>query len=189
MVANAQKEAAEIEVTEHEGILLSVVLRQQPVSGYQLAKAFEMSPVTSLNASRGQVYPAVRRLKARGLLKSKTIPGTGRSAGRDVEAIEVTATGKAAVRAWVMKLEDALIVVEDPLRTRMLALDLLPKRERLAWTIKAKSLVKARRDVVDAYNQSVQVPYQDIAYRSVVETLRVKMEWLDDLLYQINGSD
>ena len=32
------------------------------------------------------------------------------------------------------------------------------------------------------------VPYQRFAFMSTMETLRVKMEWLDELLYdQING--
>ena len=178
-----QKASIEVDVTEHEGMLLSVALRQQPVTAYQLVKAFELSPVTSINASKGQVYPAVRRLKAKGFLRARKLKGDGRNS----EELEVTAAGRAAVRAWVLKLEDSLIVVDDPLRTRMLALELLTDAERLKWTIKAKSLVKRRREVLDDYNQSVNVPYQSIAYRSVVESLRVKMDWLDELLYAVTN--
>ena len=175
--------AQDIEVTEHEGMLLSVALRQQPVTAYQLVKAFETSPVTSINASKGQVYPAVRRLKARGFFRARKLEDDGRNS----EELEVTAAGKAAVKAWVMKLEDALVVVDDPLRTRMLALGLLTEKQRLDWTIRAKALVKERRRLLDDYNLSVEVPYQDIAYRSVVETLRVKMDWLDELLYSVSS--
>lgn len=179
-----QEASIEVDVTEHEGMLLSVALRQQPVTAYQLAKAFELSPITSINASKGQVYPAVRRLKARGFLNARKLKGDGRNS----EELEVTAAGKEAVRAWVLKLEDSLIVVDDPLRTRMLALELLTDAERLKWTIKAKSLVKRRREVLDDYNRSVTVPYQEIAYRSVVESLRVKMDWLDELLYAVTSA-
>lgn len=174
-----------MDVSEHEGMLLSVALRQQPVTAYQLVKAFEVSPVTSINASKGQVYPAVRRLKARGFLKARKLAGDGRNS----EELEVTSAGKKAVKAWVQKLEDALVVVDDPLRTRMLALELLSDAERLEWTIRAKSLVKERRRLLDHYNKSVTVPYQEIAYRSVVETLRVKMDWLDDLLYAVTSKN
>jgi len=50
-------------------------------------------------------------------------------------------------------------------------------------------MVKQRRILVDEYNASVDVPYQDFAYSSVVETLRLKMEWLDELLFHVASSD
>ena len=45
---------------------------------------------------------------------------------------------------------------------------------------RAKALVKQRRAIVDQYNDSVEVPFQDFAYSSVMDTLRLKMEWLDE---------
>ena len=71
---------SDLKVTEHEGLLLALVLRQQPVTAYQLFKIFEQSPVTSINASKGQLYPAIRRLKARGFLTARKVAGDGRNA-------------------------------------------------------------------------------------------------------------
>ena len=42
-------------LTEHEGMLLALIIRQQPVRPYQLYKMFEQSPVTSINSSKGQL--------------------------------------------------------------------------------------------------------------------------------------
>jgi len=176
---------SDLKVTEHEGLLLALVLRQQPVTAYQLFKIFEQSPVTSINASKGQLYPAIRRLKARGFLTARKVAGDGRNA----EDLQVTATGAAAVRAWTKGIDASHVVRDDPFRTRILSFDVLTKQERLEWIAKAKAIIKERRRIVDEYDSNVDVPYQEFAYRSVIETLRVKMEWLDELLYRVASSD
>ena len=170
-----------MKITEHEGMLLALVLRQQPVTAYQLFRMFEQSPVTSINSSKGQLYPAIRRLRERGLLDARKIAGDGRKS----EELSVTATGQAAVREWTRNIEATHIVLDDPLRTRILSFDVLSREERLEWIARAKSLVRQRQAIVDEYNRSVEVPYQDFAYTSVVDTLRLKMEWLDELLYHV----
>jgi DNA-binding PadR family transcriptional regulator len=177
--------STETKITEHEGMLLALVLRQQPVTAYQLFRMFEQSPVTSINSSKGQLYPAIRRLRARGLLDARKVAGDGRKS----EDLSVTDAGREAVRAWTRNLEPAHIVLDDPLRTRILSFDVLSREERLEWVARAKALVKQRRAIVDDYNASVDVPYQDFAYSSVMETLRLKMEWLDELLFHVASSN
>ena len=172
---------SEAKITEHEGMLLALVLRQQPVTAYQLFRMFEQSPVTSINSSKGQLYPAIRRLRERGLLDARKVAGDGRKS----EELSVTNAGRAAVREWTRNIEPAHIVLDDPLRTRILSFDVLSREERLEWIARAKALVKQRRAIVDEYNASVDVPFQDFAYSSVTETLRLKMEWLDELLYHV----
>ena len=100
----------EAKVTEHEGMLLALVLRQQPVTAYQLFRMFEQSPVTSINSSKGQLYPAIRRLRERGLLDARKVAGDGRKS----EALSVTAAGREAVRAWTRNIEPVHIVLDDP---------------------------------------------------------------------------
>ena len=176
-----QSKTRDLAVTEHEGMLLALVMRQQPATPYQLYKIFEASPVTSINASKGQLYPAIRRLRERGFLQARPVSGDGRKA----EELSVTEPGKAAVRAWVKSVNPSHIVLDDPLRTKMLSFDILTREERLEWIAKAKSILKAKMESVNEYNSTVDVPYQAFAYRSVMETLRLRMEWLDDLLYHV----
>ena len=172
-------------ITEHEGMLLALMLRQQPVTAYQLFRFFETSPVTSINASKGQLYPAIKRLRQRGLIDGRKVAGDGRGA----EELSVTEAGAEAVRTWVRDIDGTHIALDDPLRTRILSFDLLSREERLQWIARAKALVKQRRAIVDDYNQSVTVPYQDFAYSSVVEALRTRMDWLDELLFHVASSD
>ena len=180
----SQKPGAPVTLTEHEGMLLALIIREQPVRAYQLYKIFESSPVTSINSSKGQLYPAIRRLKAKGLVVAEQVSGDG----RNVEELSPTEEGVQAAAAWVIDISGDHISLDDPLRTRMLSFDLLTKEQRIAWISNAKALVKARREIVEKFDRSVTVPYQRFAFMSTMETLRVKMEWLDELLYdQING--
>lgn len=180
-----EERSDQLKLTEHEGILLSGILRQQPVTAYQLFRATEASPVTSINASKGQIYPAIRRLKARGFVAAQRVAADARKS----EKLYVTDRGYAAVRQWTLTLNDSHIMLDDPLRTKVLSFDVLSRTERLEWIASAKALVKKRREILDEYNRTVKLPYQGFAYRSAVEMLRLKMEWLDDLLYEVAGSD
>lgn len=175
---------ADTKTTEHEGMLLALILRQEPVTAYQLFRMFEHSPVTSINASKGQLYPAIRRLRERGLIEARKVAGDGRNS----EQLTITKLGREAVRCWTRDIEPAHIVLDDPLRTRILSLDVLTREERLEWVARAKALVKQRRAIVEEYNSSVTVPYQDFVYASVVDALQLKMEWLDELLFHVASS-
>lgn len=177
----AAKEVAGEKLTEHEGMLLALLVREQPATAYQLYRIFEQSPISSINTSKGQLYPAIRRLRERRLVEAARVSGDRRNA----EQLTVTKEGLSAVRKWVKNIEPAHVILDDPLRTRTLSLDLLSREERLEWVANAKGLVKSKRDVIDEYNQSVSIPYQRTAYHSVVESLRAKMNWLDELLYVV----
>jgi len=174
----------QFKLTEHEGMLLAVIIREQPVRAYQLYKIFDGSPVTSINSSKGQLYPAIRRLKAKELVSSEVVSGDG----RNVEELSSTEEGRQAAAAWVLAIGGQHISLDDPLRTRILSFDLLTPEQRIAWITNAKALVKARREIVEEFNRNVTLPYQRFAYMSTMEALRVKMEWLDELLYdQVNA--
>lgn len=164
--------------------MLALIIRTQPVTAHQVHKTFEDSPISSINASKGQIYPAIRRLQARGMLAARPVAGDRRG----TEELSVTELGGQAVRAWIMRIDESHIMVDDPIRTRVLSFDILSREEQLTWIAKAKELVKAKRNLVDAYNESVNVPHQAFAYASVMTTLDAKMETLDDLLYEVAAS-
>lgn len=175
------KKGGDGRLTEHEGMLLALLSREEPVTAYQLYRIFEQSPVSSINASKGQLYPAIRRLRERQLIQGAKVAGDRRNA----EELCVTKTGLDALRQWVKAIDLTHVVLDDPLRTRMLSLDALSKSDRLQWIAEAKSLVKEKREILDDYVRSVEVPYHRIATLSAMEALRIKMEWLDELLYTV----
>jgi DNA-binding PadR family transcriptional regulator len=173
-----------VRLTEHEGRLLALVLREEPVTAYQLLKIFRDSPIASINASKGQLYPAIARLKAWGLLEGSKLPANGRKG----EDLRTTLAGRTALREWMKDINVTHVASSDGLGTRVLSFDLFTQQERLDWIVKAKTLVRQHGDVVEEYYKLVDVPYEELAHRCLTEVLRVKMEWLDELLGEVVSS-
>lgn len=162
-------------------MLLALMLRQQPVTAHQLVKITAASPVTTINSSKGQVYPAIRRLKAQGFVDVERVANDARG----TEELSVSELGIAAVREWVLRIDDAHIALDDPLRTRVLSFDILSREEQLLWVARAKDLVKSKRQAVKAFNDAVELPFQQYALASAMGALSAKMESLDELLSEI----
>ena len=164
-------------------MLLALVLREQPVTAYQLMRIFADSPVSSINTSKGQVYPAIARLRERKLLDARQVANDRRG----TEELALTKAGREAVRQWVRDLDSSQIVLDDPLRTRLLSFDVLTRHEKLEWVAQAKSLVRQRQKDLEKYDYEVELPYQDLVYQSASESLRLKSEWLDELIFRLSS--
>lgn len=164
-------------LTDNEGSLLGVVARRQPVTTYQLLKTYEASPVSSFNTSKGGVYKMVRRLVDQGLLGAESIPDDARNS----EVLRCTDLGLDMLRAWVMDVKPIHTLVYDPLRTRLLSLDLLSRDERIAWIAHTRKLLVEKMAEVEAYERTAEVPYKDIAHLGAIGSLEGKIGWLDRL--------
>ena len=78
---------AALRLTDDEGTLLSLLLRVQPATAYQLSKIYADSPVSNFGTSKGKIYPLNRRLKERRLVKGTSEAGDARGS----EELEATA--------------------------------------------------------------------------------------------------
>ena len=83
-------------LTDFEHILLGTI-DAGPSSGYQLKKHFSASPSSIYQPSPGALYPALRRLEARGLLRAERI-SNGR---RDQRRYHATEAGHHAHLDWL----------------------------------------------------------------------------------------
>lgn len=164
-------------LTDHEGSLLTLVLRRQPVTAYQLLRIYAQSPVSSFNESKGSLYPLIRRLKARGLIAAERVDGDGRGA----ERLTCTAAGKAAARRWVKVLEPRHILPDDPLRTKAISFGLLDAGERRAWVDAARALTQAKMAEVEAYLIGLDLPYKEAIEANALGALQTRLAWLDRL--------
>lgn len=89
--------AAARPLTAFEQVLLGLIA-SQPRSGYGLRKLLADSPASTYAPSPGALYPALRRLAARGLLASRTEPSAGL---RAQHVYSVTPAGHAAFLHWL----------------------------------------------------------------------------------------
>lgn len=71
------------------------LLRQKPQSGYDLRKTFTETAMRHYSDSPGSIYPALRRLKGKGLIEAEPKDRRGR------EQFHLTAAGVEALLAWL----------------------------------------------------------------------------------------
>ena len=75
------------------------LIQQKPASGYDLRKVFTETPLASLSASPGAIYPALRRLEERKLVTG-IVEGSGL---RQRKMLRVTAAGCDELKQWLKK--------------------------------------------------------------------------------------
>lgn len=170
-------------LSDHEGALLDLVRRTQPVTAYRIVKIFELSPVAAFNSSLGQVYPTIKRLAKTGLVESISVEGDARGTA----TWTCTDKGAAALRNWVLDIKSSHLLMDDPLRTKLMSFDLLTQEERLLWLVDVKAELSSKLEEQVAYDQNVELPYQDAVHDNVVSSLRARMDWLDRVLKKIVG--
>lgn len=77
---------------------LLALLTAQPMTGYDLAKAFHSSVGHVWHAPDSQIYPELRRMEGEGLLKGDLVPWGPNGTKTEYS---ITAGGIAAFRAWM----------------------------------------------------------------------------------------
>jgi DNA-binding PadR family transcriptional regulator len=100
---------------------------QQPRSGYDLRKFFSSTPMISFSDSPGAIYPALRRLEKRGLVRGNTAEGSGL---RRRTVFELTARGRAEFRRWQTQpvTRDDVVRNMDALMLRFAFMDQFAKK-------------------------------------------------------------
>lgn len=168
-------------LSDNEGTLLALVLRAGPITAYQIAKIYDESPVSNFNTSKGKLYPLIRRLRERGLVRPIKVA----SDARGTEQLECTDAGREAVRSWVKAIRPGHLLLDDPLRTKLQSLDLLSRQEQIEWVAAIKEQLLAKLAELDAYGREVDVPFHELVHENAVGAVRGRMEWLDRLLVAV----
>ena len=55
----------------------------------------------------------------------------------------------------------------------------------MEWIAAAKQSLLEKKDELDSYHQSVELPYGDIVYGAAAAMIQAKLEWLDRLLIHL----
>ena len=172
-------------LTDDEGTFLALLIRVQPTTAYQISKVYEESPVSNFGTSKGKIYPLIRRLKAAGLLSTRSVSGDARG----TEQLRCTAAGRKAVQKWVKQVRPTHLLLEDPLRTKVQSFDLLSREERIEWIVEVKSQLLVKLAELESYGREVDVPFKALVHDNAVSSLRCRMDWLDRVLRSIVRGD
>jgi len=143
---------AERQLTELEGAVLTEIAHRGNDTAYRVRRAFQLSPSVQWRGSAGAVSPAIRRLRAAGLIAANPHPT------RAGQTLSLTASGKRALENWATSVELATGVGLDPFRLRSGVWQFLPqvKRRKLFAELEAEleaslAALKARSepDIID----------------------------------------
>ncbi|MFL6730502.1 MAG: PadR family transcriptional regulator [Sphingomicrobium sp.] len=119
--------AAERQLTELEGAVLSEIALRGADTAYKVRRAFQLSLNVHWQGSAGAVSPAIRRLKAAGLIVGAPHPS------RAGQLLSPTAAGKAALERWATSIEAITSLGLDPFRLRSVVWDFLSPAKRRAF--------------------------------------------------------
>lgn len=164
-------------LTDNEGALLALIYRRQPVSAYQIGRAFDESPIHTLNTSKGKLYPLLQRLHERGLLSAGSVEGDRRR----TQLFECTEAGRAALKAWVCSIRVEHDLLHDPLRKKLQAFDLLTPEEQRRWVEQAASRLRERLTAVEAFEAEGEGPFGALMKENAREALEARLRWLSRL--------
>lgn len=117
---------ADRDLTELEGAVLTEIAHRGADTAYKVRRAFQLSLNVHWRGSAGAVSPAIRRMKAAGLIAAAPHP---RRAG---QVLSLTAAGKAALERWATSIEATTSLGLDPFRLRSVAWDFLSPANRQA---------------------------------------------------------
>lgn len=106
------------------GYVLLGLLHASPSSGYDLRKVFALTPMSTFSDSPGAIYPALRRLERAGFVSGRVKGGSG---SRRRQVFQLTSTGTAALKQWLIRpLEHEDVVRRMPeLALRFAFMDLV----------------------------------------------------------------
>ncbi len=103
---------SERQLTSFEHILLGLICLA-PSSGYDLKRIFAVTPMGIYQPSSGALYPALRRLELKGLVRVQAPAGAGAESARRRRVYEPTQAGQAAHMDWLRTPVEAATVSRD----------------------------------------------------------------------------
>ncbi len=166
------------ELKDLEALILGVVAECQPCSPYYVHKAFFRSPSQFFSGSAGAIYPAVKRLEKRGLLKS-TRSG---SRGKPSKSLTVTEAGMKELSVWYFNPLRAGDAGYDPLRSRISILAALPPGDRPKVLASLTDICRGRLEILEGLDlKPIDGAWMDRAVEIEKATVKAKLglllEW------------
>jgi DNA-binding PadR family transcriptional regulator len=118
-------------LSELEGCVLGLVWLLGPCTTYAVRRTFVQSPSSQWSGSAGAIYPLVRRLGQRRLLRARPYTTGARKSCH----YELTAEGRHRLIAWLGPpfSKDVAGIPPDPIRTRVSFVEALPHRRRRSF--------------------------------------------------------
>src|SRR5260370_5704881 len=137
-------------------------LPRAPSTGYDLKQEFATTPLGVYQPSSGALYPALRRLERRGLLRAEPGQPGDHAGARRRYVYQITEQGREAHVAWVRQPVDPATIARDlPLHMMRFVMmePLLPRAEVLAFLADLRDALAGR--INGAVWYAAAAPFED----------------------------
>ena len=124
------------------------VLEARRMTGYELAQFFDQSTAWVWSAPHSNIYPALRKMEAEGLLEGE-IDIKGEKLERT--SYSITDEGRRALREWVVS--DPGAPTRDPLLLRMVFADIVDPEE---MTELLQVLIERQAELIDQWSDHAE---------------------------------
>jgi DNA-binding PadR family transcriptional regulator len=140
-------------LTDFEQVLLGLIAAA-PSTGYDLKHQFAATPLGVYQPSSGALYPALRRLELRGLLRAERGDPVGDRRARRRFVYHITEQGRAAHASWVHQpVNRATVATDLPLHLMRFVMmeKLLSRAEVLSFLADLRDALAAFLDGLEEF--------------------------------------
>jgi len=162
---------AKRQLTELEGAVLTEIAHRSADTAYKVRRAFQLSVNVHWRGSAGAVSPAIRRLKAAGLIAATPHPK------RKGQILSLTVAGKAALERWATSIEATTSLGLDPFRLRSVAWEFLSPAKRRALFAKLRQASLADLSALRARTESDPVGRRQT--KLAIAVVEGRIAWLE----------
>lgn len=175
--------------SELECFVLGVIWQLGPCSPYDIRRHLAASPSTQWSASAGAIYPLVKKLEQRKLLRARD-QATGK---RPRRMYVITPAGRRVLQAWVGPplASEAISVAYDPLRTRARFLGVASAAQRQAWVKAAEAALAEVERRVQEWQSSYggDDPFLRLMTRTGELDVQSRRVWLREVGAAVNRGE
>jgi DNA-binding PadR family transcriptional regulator len=167
-------------ITELEGAILTEIGFRQMHTAFKVRQAFKNSPSSDWQGSAGSVYPAINRLKAKGLIHA-----SDQRDGRGTQMLGLTDIGRAALMEWALNADASMDVGIDPFRSRAGLWQTLAHDEQIAHAQQLIALSEQAILSLERYRLH-QDKYERVQAGLAIEVQKLRLNWAKNWLTNLN---
>jgi DNA-binding PadR family transcriptional regulator len=179
------------QLTSFEHVLLGLICLS-PSSGYDLKRIFAATPMGLYQPSSGALYPALRRLEAKGLVQAE-IPDGGGGSARHRRVYEPTQAGRAAHLTWLRAPVEPSTVSRDlglHLMRFVMMEHAFAREEVLSYLSNLHEALASLTQGLERYAAVAEFKDQHprLALDHGVQVHRASLQWVGDAIAALSAS-
>lgn len=166
------------DLTHHEGHVLALIRKWQPATAYFVRKTLERGLASSFSGSPGSVYPIIERLKRQDLVRSAAVADDKRGS----QQLECTEKGMAAVQAWIVDIQPADLLPEDPWRTRISFAEVLSPEQQRAWLRDMRNAARMQAEALQGLCSGNPRDLPEAALENARMLNEARLRWIEQTI-------